>query len=296
MTDKEHSILIVDDEADIRQTIIDVLEMSDLPVKIFQATDGLDGLNKIEKQKFDLVIADLNMPKMSGKELIQKAKTVHKDYRPTQYLVISASVENEILKESGSGISILKKPFSADELLRYTTVILTPKKKKSSAQPKKKANRLDVDFINPFINATLEVLDIMAQVKAEKDFIFVKEDSDALGDITGIIPINSEKVYGSMSISFTDTVFLKVMSNMLGEEMTEINDENEDGVAELCNQIFGNAKAALNGLGHHLDMTIPTVISGPGHKVKHAANGSIIGVYFNTEFGTFVIECIAIPK
>lgn len=292
---KKYNVLIIDDEEDIRDVMESALELNDLDLNIYKAIDGVDGLNKIRNQKFDLIITDLNMPRMSGKELIQEIKNIHKDYRPTNIIVASGFVKKQMLKDTAGGISIIKKPFTIEDLNRYVSLTLKAKKKKNIVQ-KSKTQKLDVEFINPFIEATLEVLDVMANVKAEKDFLFLKEESNALGDITGIITINSEKKLGSMSISFTEAVYLKVMSSMLCEEVTEINDENKDGIAELCNQIFGNAKASLNKLGYYLDMTIPTVVAGANHSITHAANGSVVGVYFNTEFGTFVIECIVVNK
>lgn len=137
----------------------------------------------------------------------------------------------------------------------------------------------------------------MANVSAVKDFVFIKEDNKNLGDISGLIPISSKTHMGSMAITFPEQVYLKVMSEMLGEECTEINNENKDGVAELCNQIFGNAKALLNKQGYFLDMTIPSVITGQNHEVNHAVkNANVFGVYFKTQFGTFVVECVVVEK
>lgn len=290
-----YSVLIVDDEADIRELIESGLELSELTLKVFKAVDGADALAKITNQKFDLVITDLSMPRLDGKGFLEAIKNVPKENRPSNIIVASAHVEKEMLKDTPGGISIIKKPFSIDSLNKYVKVVLTSKKrKKKKAKPTSKG--LNVEFVNPFIEATLEVLDVMANVKAEKDFLFLKENSEALGDITGIIPINSENEIGSFSITFTENVFNKVMSSMLGEEVTEIDEDNQDGVAELCNQIFGNAKAVLNKQNIFLDMTIPTVVCGHNHTVSHATSGSVVGVYFNTEFGTFVIECIVANK
>jgi chemotaxis protein CheX len=86
------------------------------------------------------------------------------------------------------------------------------------------------------------------------------------------------------------------MSNMLGEEYTEINEENKDGVAELCNQIYGNGRISLNEKGFGLGSAIPTVIYGENHKISHAAQGPILASYFKTEYGRFVIECVLVAK
>ena len=47
-------------------------------------------------------------------------------------MVISGLLEKDVLKDSGNGISILKKPFSSDDFNKYIKVILAPKKKESN--------------------------------------------------------------------------------------------------------------------------------------------------------------------
>jgi len=295
MIDQKYHVLIIDDEPDIREIISETLEEHELPIKTYQARDGVEGLTKIRNQLFDIVITDLNMPKMSGKALLQEVNNIDKDFKPKNFIVASGHVEKELLKDTPGGVSIIKKPFAMGDLMKYVSVILTAKKKKKTQT--KSSPKLNVEFINPFIEATLEVLEVMCQTPAEKDFLFVKEDSQNLGDITGVIPISSEKYIGSMALTFSKEVYLKLMLRMLGEEFTEINDDNKDGVGELCNQIFANAKAVLNKMDIFLDMTLPSVITGRDHNVNHAVSGaSVLGVYFKTEFGTFVVECVVVEK
>ena len=298
MSEKIYHVLIIHDEPDIREVMVSILKEHQKPLRVYEAKDGVEALSKIKNQQFDLIITDLHMPKMGGKELLQEMKTIHKDFRPKSFLVASGHVDGDILKEAKGAVSILKKPYSAETLVKYVDVILSAseqKPKKQSAAPVKK--NLNVEFINPFIEAALEVLEIMCGTEAEKDFVFVKDDNETLGDISGLIAINSDKCVGSMAITFPEDVYLKIVSNMLGEEYTEINEENKDGVAEICNQIFGNAKAKLNQHGVFLDMTIPTIISGSKHTINHnVKDAKILGVYFKTDFGTFVIECVVVDK
>ena len=87
------------------------------------------------------------------------------------------------------------------------------------------------------------------------------------------------------------------MTAMLDEEVTDIDDDNKDGVAEFCNQVYGNARITLNkmgyGLGHLLFQLLCTekII-----KVSHVVDGNILAVYFKTKFGDFVIECVVTNK
>jgi len=65
------NILIVDDSALTRKAIKRMLDMLGLDVdKALEAENGVDALNVIENENVDLVLADLNMPKMGGIEMI----------------------------------------------------------------------------------------------------------------------------------------------------------------------------------------------------------------------------------
>lgn len=291
--EKSHSILIIDDDANFRETIATYL--GEQGHKTYEASNGSEGIKRAENMQFDLVIVDLVMPGLSGKEVIAEFKNFPKVFKPKNIMVISGEVEKDILKSGTSGISVLKKPVDMEKLNHYVEMILANKKAKKKKKKPIPAS-LDVEFLNPFIDATLEVLKVTANVESEKDFAFIKEDITALGDITGLLPITSEKYAGSFSITFSADVYLNVMSKMLEEEMTEINDENKDGIGELCNQIYGNARIELNSNGYDLGPAFPTIITGVNHEVSHAISGAVLAVYFNTEFGTFVVEAIIRPK
>ncbi|MCB0527033.1 MAG: sigma-54-dependent Fis family transcriptional regulator [Lewinellaceae bacterium] len=63
-------ILIVDDEMPIRRTLRDILEFEEYEVD--EATDGLECVSKVQKEKFDVIIMDIKMPKMDGIEALER--------------------------------------------------------------------------------------------------------------------------------------------------------------------------------------------------------------------------------
>jgi PleD family two-component response regulator len=63
-----HRILVVDDEPSIRETAGAILESEGY--EVLTAADGLDGLNALSKSLPDVIISDLNMPRMSGFEFL----------------------------------------------------------------------------------------------------------------------------------------------------------------------------------------------------------------------------------
>jgi chemotaxis protein CheX len=144
-------------------------------------------------------------------------------------------------------------------------------------------------LINPFINATLNVLETMAFTTADAGKPYLKKDQVARGDVSGVIGLTGE-VKGTMSISFTEESILPIVSSVLKEDIKEMNDEIKDAVGEITNVISGQARQELEALGRSLSAAIPTVIMGKNHTIRHITTHPIIAVPFSTNDGDFTIE------
>ena len=155
----------------------------------------------------------------------------------------------------------------------------------------KKSNKLDENFINPFLEGTIEVLKIQAQTTAKAGLPKSKDPRAPFGgDISGVIGLVSETFTGSVVISFPAATFLAIMSRMLGEEYKELTPEISDGAAEMTNIIFGYAKRVLNEKGYGIKMAIPSVISGKDHSIQNHTNGPRLSIPFESDAGVFSIE------
>ncbi len=148
---------------------------------------------------------------------------------------------------------------------------------------------MDVQIINPFIKATASVLETMAFVKSEAGKPHLKKDNVAQGDVSGIVGFTGE-ANGTVSVTFDELCILKIVSNMFGEEMTEVNDEIADAVGEITNMISGQARKELEEIGKVFHGAIPSVITGKNHKIETMTKGPKIAIPFKTEFGSFTIE------
>lgn len=148
---------------------------------------------------------------------------------------------------------------------------------------------MDVKLINPFINATLKVLETMAFVKATAGKPFLKKENTAMGDVTGVIGLTGE-ANGSISVTFEEEGILAIVSNMFGETMTELNDEITDAVGEITNMISGQARQELEAMGRDFRAAIPTIFTGKDHRIVHFTKSPIVAVPFTMEKGAFTIE------
>jgi chemotaxis protein CheX len=148
---------------------------------------------------------------------------------------------------------------------------------------------MDVNLVNPFIDAALNVLETMAFTKVQAGKPYFKNGSLARGDVSGVIQLTGEAT-GTISVTFTEKCILPIVSNMLGEEMKQLNEEIKDAVGEITNVICGQARRHLDELGRSLKAGIPSVIMGRDHIITHVTTGPIIGIPFNTDNGEFTIE------
>lgn len=67
-------ILIIEDEAAIRRVLVKILSEENDSYNVFEAEDGLEGIERIRKEDFDLVLCDIKMPKMDGVEVLVASK------------------------------------------------------------------------------------------------------------------------------------------------------------------------------------------------------------------------------
>jgi DNA-binding response OmpR family regulator len=70
-------LLVVDDEADIREVLVDLI--GNFFDKVHQAKDGQEALDILNSENISLIITDFNMPKLDGVELVKMIKNKHKN-------------------------------------------------------------------------------------------------------------------------------------------------------------------------------------------------------------------------
>jgi len=148
---------------------------------------------------------------------------------------------------------------------------------------------MDVKLINPFINATSNVLETMAFVEVKAGDPYLKKDNVAKGDVTGVIGLTGV-ANGTISVTFQEECILNIVSSMFGEKMEELNNEIADAVGELTNMISGQARKELEEQGKIFKAAIPSVVTGKNHSITHYTDGPRIAIPFFVGEGSFTIE------
>lgn len=115
------AILVVDDSASIRQAVKIALAGH----AIAEAVDGADGLEKADGSSFDLIVTDLNMPRMDGLSMI---RALRKKPGCTGVPILFLTTENDAaMKQQAKAAGAtgwITKPFASDQLARIVDKVL----------------------------------------------------------------------------------------------------------------------------------------------------------------------------
>lgn len=107
------NILIIEDEKEIREGLVELLE--DAGFLVDSAENGQQGLEKVGKKDFDVVVTDLIMPVVGGMEVLRETKHIKPK---TRVILITAfaTVDNAVEVMKAGASDYITKPFRIDEV------------------------------------------------------------------------------------------------------------------------------------------------------------------------------------
>ncbi|WP_420465281.1 response regulator [Panacagrimonas sp.] len=116
-------ILAVDDSASMRQMVAFTLKSAGFDVA--EAEDGQAALELAQAQKFNLVLADVNMPRMDGITLVRNLRTLA-DYKFTPLLMLTteSTPEKKMEGKAAGATGWLVKPFNPEQLVATVQRVL----------------------------------------------------------------------------------------------------------------------------------------------------------------------------
>ena len=112
-----HNILIVEDSPTMRALLTAALEDLEGGVKITEAESGFEALRQLPRERYDLIVTDINMPDINGLELVSFVKS-NAVYRPIPLVIVSTE-GSERDREKGLRLgadAYLVKPFEPEAL------------------------------------------------------------------------------------------------------------------------------------------------------------------------------------
>ena len=164
-------ILIIEDEAAIRRVLVKILSEENSAYQVTQAEDGLEGIEKIRDEDFDLVLCDIKMPKMDGVEVLQAAKKIKPE---TQMVMISGhgDLDTAVQTMRLGAFDYISKPPDLNRLLNTVRIALNSKELVVENKRLKKKVSKNYQMIGQS-NAICEIKDMIEKVAPTEARVFI---------------------------------------------------------------------------------------------------------------------------
>ena len=120
-----HRILIVEDSETMRSLLMATLEDLEGPIKTDEAASGFEALRMLPRERYDLIVTDINMPDINGLELVSFVKR-NEQYASIPVIIVSTEGSE---RDRDKGLELgadayLVKPFDPEELHDVAAVLL----------------------------------------------------------------------------------------------------------------------------------------------------------------------------
>lgn len=212
-------VLYVEDNIEAREATLDVL--NDFFPHIVLANDGQEGLEEFEKDKFDLIITDINMPRLNGIDMVEHIR--NKDLQ-TPILITSAYNDSGYFMETiRLGVEgYLLKPVDLKQFVDVLTKVLEKVKLKNENELYRKALENENQILNKNIKDTTNQLqeqmfiDNLTGLKNRAALdLDINEHQNAPECSLVLIDINNFKSFNSLYGIDTGNEILKKFANLL---------------------------------------------------------------------------------
>lgn len=217
-------ILIIEDEPAIRRVLVKILSDEDKSHELFEAENGIEGINLIKKHQFDLIISDVKMPKVDGIEVLE---FINLNFPETPFVMISGHGDLDMAVDSmkKGAFDYISKPPDLNRLL--TTVRNALDKKKLIVENKVLKKKIKKNF--EMIGESKAILEI-------KNLIEKVAETEAKILINGPNGSGKELVAKSIHISSNraDSPLIEVNCAAIPSELIE-------------SELFGHVKGSFTG-------------------------------------------------
>jgi signal transduction histidine kinase len=210
-------VLLIEDEPDVRESYIDMLHL--LGYEVEPAENGMSGLEKLQKDSYDIVITDLNMPVMDGLETLRRIKKKEID---TEVIVVTgfATIENAIGAMKQGAFDYITKPVS----IEHVRIVLSKCMQKINGRrenAKLKNINAELSELNElkdkFITITNhELRTPLAVLKGYIDLLNMETDGNGNADVeeyVGIITDTVEEMVDMIDSMHNLSNFTKIKNN-----------------------------------------------------------------------------------
>ncbi len=170
------AVLIIDDEAEIRESLQTLLEMEGFAVET--AATGEAGLQRIGEHPFDLILLDLTLPGRNGMEILAEIRA-HETGLPVIMITAFGTVENAVRAMQGGAVNFVQKPWDNEKLLADVRAAVGWRRAEEENVQLKRALKQRYNFENIVGKSEpmLKIFDLVAQVANSRSTVLLQGES-----------------------------------------------------------------------------------------------------------------------
>ncbi len=170
------SVLIVDDEAAIRESLQTLLEMEGYQVET--ASTAIQGLERIGEREFDLVLLDLALPDRNGIDLLADLR-IHNPQLSIIMITAYGTVENAVSAMQAGAVNFVQKPWDNEKLLADVRAAVARHRVEEENIQLKRALKQRYNFENIVGKSEpmLRIFDLVAQVAPSRSTVLLQGES-----------------------------------------------------------------------------------------------------------------------
>lgn len=116
--------------------------------------------------------------------------------------------------------------------------------------------------------AVKEVLQTFTGQEPSPEKIFVREEPEALGEVSAVVGLTGKNFSGSFIVSFKKDCIFQIVASLFGQPPENINEEVRDAAGEMANMICGAFRRRFEQQGISLQASTPVVVAGKDHTLK----------------------------
>ncbi len=243
--------LIVDDEAELRKSVISILKSSlpNFQFNIDEAADGAEALDKYKAGNWDLVIMDVRMPKMSGLEALRAIKS-HDPRTFVLLMTAHANVQDAIQAVREGAYDYIEKPVQPEKLIEVVT---------RAAEAREMVSRLaisnpifDDDIDSEFVGSSKKMRDVFDLIhrlcKVDTTVLIRGENGTGKELVARAIHYNSPRKSGSLVAINCGAIPENLMeSELFGHEKGSFTGAHERKIGKF--QLANNGTIFLDEIG-----------------------------------------------
>ena len=170
------SVLIIDDEAEIRESLQTLLELEGFEIET--ASAGEEGLLRIGERAFDLVLLDLALPGRNGMDILSEIRT-HDTQLPVIMITAYGTVENAVRAMQAGATNFVQKPWDNEKLLADVRAAVGWRKAEEENIQLKRALKQRYNFANIVGKSEpmLKIFDLVSQVATSRSTVLLQGES-----------------------------------------------------------------------------------------------------------------------